>query len=177
MRKKGGFHLEIVRCLIILTDMTNSSAMLIGRIHDLTHRWLTEELSSAGLSGVVPSHGDILALLMERGEASMHELAEFAHRTRPTTTVLVAKLEQMGLVAHRRSESDGRSTLIALTERGEALRPVFESVSRRLIEFIGAGLTAGEAVTLERLLKKTLAGMSRATQTKGKHDEGNQKDG
>ena len=151
--------------------------MLIGRIHDLTHRWLTDELSSAGLSGVVPSHGDILALLMERGEASMHELADFAHRTRPTTTVLVAKLEQMGLVAHRRSQSDGRSTLIALTERGEALRPVFESVSRRLVEFIGAGLTAGEAVTLERLLKKTLAGMSHATQTKGKHDEGNQKDG
>ena len=62
--------------------MTNSSAMLIGRIHDLTHRWLTDELSSAGLSGVVPAHGDILALLMERGEASMHELADFARDKR-----------------------------------------------------------------------------------------------
>ena len=33
-----------------------------------------------------------------KGEATMHELAAFAHRTRPTTTVLVDKLEEVGLV-------------------------------------------------------------------------------
>ena len=47
----------------------------------------------------------------------------------------------------------------------------------RLVEYVGSGLTSREAAALERLLKKTLAGMARATPTNGDQDEGNQKDG
>ena len=78
--------------------MKHDAVMLMGRIHDLTQKWLRGELAAAGLSGIVPSHGDVLALLFMKGEATMHELAAFAHRTKPTTTVLVDKLEEMGLV-------------------------------------------------------------------------------
>ena len=80
--------------------MKHDAVMLMGRIHDMTQKWLRGELAAAGLSGIVPSHGDVLALLFMKGEATMHELAAFAHRTRPTTTVLVDKLEEVGLV-HR----------------------------------------------------------------------------
>ena len=69
--------------------MKHDAVMLMGRIHDLTQKWLRGELAAAGLSGIVPSHGDVLALLFMKGEATMHELAAFAHRTKPTTTVLV----------------------------------------------------------------------------------------
>ena len=69
--------------------MKHDAVMLIGRIHELTQKWLRGELASAGLPGVAPSHGDVLALLFMKGEATMHELAAFAHRTKATTTVLV----------------------------------------------------------------------------------------
>ena len=88
--------------------MKHDAIMLMGRIHDLTQKWLRGELAAAGLSGIVPSHGDVLALLFMKGEATMHELAAFAHRTKPTTTVLVDKLEEMGLV--RRSQCSASST-------------------------------------------------------------------
>lgn len=57
----------------------------------------------------------------------MHELASFAHRTRPTMTVLVAKLERMGLAVHEKSETDGRGVVISLTKKGESFRHVFET--------------------------------------------------
>ncbi len=144
-------------------DMTHSTAMLIGRIHDLTHKWLTDELAAAGLPGVAPSHGDVLALLFLKGEATMQELAAFAHRTKPTTTVLVDKLEQMGLVSRAKSKDDARSTIITLTDKGEALRPTFESISHCLIHFVHSDLTEQETETLEILLEKMLSGMGNST--------------
>ena len=144
--------------------MTNSSINLIGRIHELADQWLSRELASAGLQGIAPSHGDVLALLLRRGEATMHELAEFAHRTRPTTTVLVAKLERLGLVRHHRSQADARSVVVSLTPQGEALRPAFDAISRKLIAFVGSGLSSKELETLERLLGKVLFGMDNSKQ-------------
>ncbi len=139
--------------------MTNSSISLISRIHAIAHQWLTAELARAGLPGIVPSHGDVLALLLAKGDASMHELASFAHRTRPTLTVLVAKLERMGLVTHRKSTDDGRSTIISLTAKGAALRPLFDDISRRLVAFASSGLAPEELDALEKLLGKVLSGM------------------
>ncbi len=51
--------------------MKHDAVMLMGRIHDLTQKWLRGELAAAGLSGIVPSHGDVLALLFMKGEATM----------------------------------------------------------------------------------------------------------
>ena len=66
--------------------MKHDAVMLMGRIHDLTQKWLRGELAAAGLSGIVPSHGDVLALLFMKSEATMHELAAFAHRTGPISS-------------------------------------------------------------------------------------------
>jgi DNA-binding MarR family transcriptional regulator len=155
--------------------MTNSSISLIARINDHARQWLSHELASVGVPGLVPSHGDVLALLFLRGEASMHELAEFAHRTRPTTTVLVAKLERLGLVGTRQSEHDARSVVVSMTERGESLRTVFDGISRRLVAFASAGLSPEEATELERLLGKVLSGMENADHTtENDNDEGSQ---
>ena len=52
--------------------MKHDAVMLMGRIHELTQKWLRGELASAGLPGVAPSHGDVLALLFMKGEATMH---------------------------------------------------------------------------------------------------------
>lgn len=78
--------------------MKHDAVMMIARIHEQAPKMLRGELADAGLSGVAPSHGDVLAYLFARGAATMQELAAFAHRTKPTTTVLVDKLEERGLV-------------------------------------------------------------------------------
>ena len=143
--------------------MRRNLAHLLSLAHERADRWLVAELAAAGLKGLAPSHGDVFALLFQKGEATMHEIAAFARRTKPTTTILVDKLESLGYVAREASESDARSVVVRLTPSGEALRPKFEEISRRLIAKLYGGLDDAEAETLERLLGKVLDGQSTNT--------------
>ena len=129
----------------------------------MTRKWLRDELAASGLEGIAPSHGDVLALLFMQGDVTMHELAAFAHRPRPTTTVLVDKLEAMGLVHRRASNVDARSVVVALTQDGEALRGRFNDISRKLVMRIYSPLSKDEGETFERLLKKVLVNLENQT--------------
>ena len=140
--------------------MQRNLGHLLAVAHERADRWLAAELAAAGLKGLAPSHGDVLALLFRKGEATMHEIAAFARRTKPTTTILVDKLEALGYVARVPSATDARSVVVRLTPEGEALRPAFDAISRRFVRFLYAGLSREEAETLERLLGKTLSGTS-----------------
>ena len=132
---------------------------LVARIHESSHKWLAGELASAGLHGLAPSHGDVLAYLFWNGEASMHELADFARRTRPTMTVLVDKMEELGLVSRRKSESDTRSQIVSLTPQGEALRPAFEDISKRFVARLYDGIGEKAALAVEKTLSKILSNL------------------
>lgn len=145
--------------------MKHTAIMMMSRIHDLTQKWLRTELSLAGLTGVAPSHGDVLALLFMQGEATMRELAVFAHRTKPTMTVLVDKLEEMGLVRRMKAVDDARGVVVSLTPVGESLRGAFESISQRLVGSVYAPLTRSEGAELERLLAKVLSGLEKSSET------------
>ena len=140
--------------------MQRNLAHLLSLAHERADRWLVAELAAAGLKGLVPSHGDVLACLYQQGKATMHELAAFARRTKPTTTILVDKLEALGYIARVPSTTDARSVVVRLTPEGAALRPAFDAISRRFVRFLYAGLTREESETLERLLGKTLSGTS-----------------
>ena len=148
--------------------MKHDAIMSISRIHAMTQKWLTDELAAAGMAGVVPSHGDVLACLFRNGPTAMHDLAAFSHRTRPTTTVLVDKLEQMGLVRRERSDDDARSTVVVLTDAGEALRDKFESISRRLVRLVYSPLDKRESEMFEGLLGKILATLKTKTERNDK---------
>ena len=138
--------------------MQRNAVMLVSRIHEAADRWIASELAAAGLEGVVPSHGDVLALLFRRKEATMHELAAFARRSKPTMTVLVGKLERMGLVRRAPSPLDARCQIVRLTAEGERLRPAFESISRRLAALAYAGFSPAAARRLETALSRMLTG-------------------
>jgi DNA-binding MarR family transcriptional regulator len=137
--------------------MRQNLAHLLSLAHERADRWLVAELAAAGLKGLAPSHGDVFAILFQKGEATMHEIAAFARRTKPTTTVLVDKLEALGYVTRKASKSDARSVVVRLTPAGESLRSIFDAISRRFVRFLYAGLDRKESEMLERLLGKTLS--------------------
>ena len=143
--------------------MRRNLAHLLSLAHERADRWLVAELAAAGLKGLAPSHGDVFALLFQKGEATMHEIAAFARRTKPTTTILVDKLEALGYVTREASGTDARCQIVRLTSTGEALRPAFDEISRRFVHFLYAGLSREESNTLERLLGKVLDGQSTNT--------------
>ncbi|MFT8391476.1 MAG: MarR family transcriptional regulator [Sporolactobacillus sp.] len=133
---------------------TDNTIFLMGRISEKADRFLTEALRQAGLKGIAPSHGDIIANLLKCGEAKLTHLAELICRDPSPVTVLVGKLRQQGIVAVRRSLTDSRVALVALTDKGKALGPLFASISAELYAREYKGVTAEEQAMLRGLLAR-----------------------
>lgn len=134
--------------------MKHNAVALISRIRESANRLILDELAAAGMADLSPSHGDILAVLYSEKSMTMHQIALRIHRTKATTTVLVNKLEKLGLVQRVKSADDGRYTSVSLTEYGLSFKEIFDRISLKLNSAIYGSLTASEAETLETLLEK-----------------------
>ena len=129
---------------------------LISKIHEKGNRFIIEELKNNGAKGLVPSHGDILFCLYKNGKMTMKDIANCIHRTKPTVTVLVDKLEKLGYLKREPSDEDNRCTYIVLTKKGEDFKVIFEKISEKLNEMLYKNLSPEESELIEKLLRKVL---------------------
>lgn len=127
---------------------------LISEIHEKGNRFIIDSLHNNGITGLVPSHGDILVILYKYEKLTMKNIAEKIHRTKPTVTVLVNKLEEQGYVKRVKSDKDSRVTYIILTEKGKEFKPIFEKISDELCKMLYKNLSENEAETLDKILEK-----------------------
>lgn len=127
---------------------------LISRILDKGNRFIIDQFEANGIEGLVPSHGDILAVLYACEKSTMKDIAEKIHRTKPTVTVLVDKLEKLGYVCREKSTDDSRVTFIMLTDKGKSFKPVFENISRDLNNMLYNNLSDDESELIDKLLEK-----------------------
>lgn len=134
----------------------NNSVALISRIRENANKLIVKYLNTNGIEGLVPSHGDILAFLISKKQCTMNELAKSIHRTKATTTVLVDKLEKFGFLERQKSVNDSRVTFLTLTQKGQNFKPIFEKISKDLIDKLYQGFTNDEIITANKLLKKML---------------------
>lgn len=129
---------------------------LISKIHEKGNRFIIEELKNNGAEGLVPSHGDILVCLYKNSKMTMKDIANCIHRTKPTVTVLVDKLEKLGYLKREASNEDNRSTNIVLTQKGKDFQTTFEKISKNLNEMLYKNLSPEESELMEKLLRKVL---------------------
>ncbi len=136
-------------------ELKASIAFLITRLHFRMHRDFQAALEPLGIE---PPHVGILTALEETGPISQSELARLFAVSGAHMVQLIDGLEQRGLVARRRLESDRRSHVIevlpAATERLAGAAPLAEDIvaarlaplsateSRRLIEHLRQLVTA-----------------------------------
>ncbi|MBK7405345.1 MAG: MarR family transcriptional regulator [Phycisphaerales bacterium] len=85
----------------------------IVRAVDLHSRHL---LDSSGLTG--PQIATLQALAGVPGGASPTTIARTVHLSQATVTGILKRLERRGLIARRRSETDGRAAVIEITAEG-----------------------------------------------------------
>ena len=129
---------------------------LVSKIHEKGNRYIIEELKNNGAEGLVPSHGDILVCLYRNGKMTMKDIANCIHRTKPTVTVLVDKLEKLGYLKREASDEDSRSTNIVLTQKGKDFQATFEKISKELNEMLYKNLSPDESELIEELLRKVI---------------------
>jgi DNA-binding MarR family transcriptional regulator len=127
---------------------------LIGRVQYKANRLLTRELKAHRIKGLAPSHGEILGSLMVRGPLPMSEIARIIDKDKSTITALVNKLIKLGYVEKKKHSADNRISLIALTEKGAALKSDFQLIAQKLRVQSYKGISDDEKETLVRLLKK-----------------------
>jgi DNA-binding MarR family transcriptional regulator len=100
-------------------------------------------------SDLSPSLTAALATVERHGPLTPSELATRERIQRPTTTRILARLEEKGLIGRTGDPHDRRSSLVAITAKGSAL---LAAQRTRKTAFLAArleGLTADERATLE----------------------------
>lgn len=132
--------------------MIGNAVALMARALDRANQFLIRELEKNGVQGIVPSHGDILVILLREKQCTMQELAKRIHKTKPTVTILVQKLVAFGYVTKTKNPDDNRVTFVTLTPKGEALEPVFWEISSHLNEIVYGGFSPEESTQLETML-------------------------
>jgi len=133
-----------------------NTASMVGKIRDAVNNLILSELNKHEINGISPSHGDILVCLYKKDGLSVKELAERIHRTQPTVTVLVDKLQKLGYVVRIKSKEDSRVTLVNLTENGNELKPIFNEISEKINTAIYGDFITEEKEQLEQLLERIL---------------------
>ncbi len=133
---------------------TQQIISLISKIRFGANSLILKELEKHGVTGIAPSHGDILARLFSRDAIPMTELAQAINRKKNTLTTLVDKLISLGYVEKIQNSDDARVSFICLTEKGRKLKPFFDAVSDKLIATAYCGMSDSETEKLFKLLLK-----------------------
>lgn len=143
-----------------------------ARMHEEGRRFLLTEMKKAGLDELTTSCGDIFQVLFQQEGLSLTAVAQKIRRTKSTTCVMLDRLAKQGYVDRLPSESDGRASIIMLTEKGRALKPIMADISIRMNERILGSLTEDEADQLEVLLAKAVRTYGPAADETGKEGGG-----
>ena len=127
---------------------------LISFIHREADKFLENQLRKHNITGIAPSHGDILFNLYKYESLTMQQLAKLIDRDKSTVTVLVNKLVELGYISKTPDSQDARVYNISLTAKGNELRPVFAEISEGLLAKVYADFRPEEQTQLLKLLQK-----------------------
>lgn len=94
-------------------------------------------------------------------EISQKEVENYLHVKGSTVTLLLARMEENGLITREKSQRDSRSNCLHLTEKGESCHKLFFDVLDNIEEMMIKGLTTSEKEQLQILLQKVLANINK----------------
>ncbi len=138
-------------------DALNEAIRAIG----IRHRALA--VAAMSPFGIHPGHKLILLELEAEGPRTQAQLAAASGYEPPTITLSVQQLEAAGLVVRRSSPTDGRVSIVELTDAGRALLPKLKVAWRAVAEQTVAGLESTSVEDLTAVLEDlagSLAGVA-----------------
>ncbi|HUY60554.1 MAG TPA: MarR family transcriptional regulator [Candidatus Dormibacteraeota bacterium] len=99
----------------------------------------------------------VLATLQAHGPLPIGQLADLARMGAPSTSTLMDRLEEHGLVCRAREREDRRVVIVRLTDQGQALVDEAIGVKRASSERVLARLSDEELALALRLLRRVEA--------------------
>jgi MarR family transcriptional regulator, organic hydroperoxide resistance regulator len=126
----------------------------LNKIRQRLFAFLEAELAKKNVHDIPPSYGDVLFVLERKGALTVQEIARYAVKDKSTVSSVVKRLEESGYVIKEKGGDDGRFVRIKPTGKAKRLRPVFRVISGDMNARLFKGLSAGEKITLFRLMEK-----------------------
>jgi DNA-binding MarR family transcriptional regulator len=131
--------------------------IILDAMQDITRR------TSPAISDVTKKirrvHGvtvnpSLFRILSEVGDSALRltQLADAVGLSQPTVSLHVQALERNGLIVRSQDESDSRSSLIQLTDKGRQVWGMVEDLRESVFGQVFAGWSEEEVRTLSRLL-------------------------
>lgn len=128
-----------------------SLGFIISRTHAKMKNNLTKTLKPYN---VTPEQWAVLNRLWEQDGISQKELSEKSLKDQPTTTRILDKLEQRGLIRRQANPEDRRAFLIYLTNEGRDIRYPLINLARQALAQSLKGLSKEEQAELKNLLNR-----------------------
>lgn len=126
----------------------------ISKIREKVNRFIVSEMAKHGIEGIATSHGDIIYALFQTPRLTMADISKRINKDKSTVTALVDKLVRLGYVTKERDVEDTRVVYVALTDKGKELQPIFEAISKELLDLFYFGISEKEKENLLHILKK-----------------------
>ncbi|AGL02787.1 MarR family winged helix-turn-helix transcriptional regulator [Desulfoscipio gibsoniae] len=138
-KKSGGF------------DIKDSLGFFIAKCHQKAFHIFREKLLPYNLT---PPQFSVLAFLWKNDGQSQIQLGTALEMDRTTTSGIIDRMENQGLVIRRPNPEDRRVFMIYLTEAGREMEHTVSRLSHEANAEVAANLSAKEKETLLALLKK-----------------------
>lgn len=115
--------------------------------------------AKARANGVFPealphSSRRLLRMLARRDGLSQIELVEMTHLSKPTVSLALKKMEELGIVKRECDEKDARVSNVYLTEKGRALDEQNFNKLQEIDRYVMRGLSENEIKTVTEILLK-----------------------
>jgi DNA-binding MarR family transcriptional regulator len=136
--------------------MRENLGFLLAKASQRWNEHLAREFAASGYGEVRPAYGSILVPLFEEDGLRLGELARRSRLAKQTMTTMVRLLERDGLVTREPDPTDGRASIVRLTPRARAFRPVAERVLRELDARVASRLDEHQRVALTTALKEVI---------------------
>jgi DNA-binding MarR family transcriptional regulator len=144
-----------------MSEIAKLSHQLV-ELYEKLSSWEQDVVKNSGLSTAQMHTIEIVGHGADEAHGApmrMKELAKKMGVTTGTLTVMIDRLEQQGVLKRTPHETDRRSYLIALTEKGQGLFSEHHQYHLRLTEDITATLSAEEQALFSGVLEKIIGQM------------------
>lgn len=118
----------------------NKYNLLAGRVPLLLNRFLSQNFKAKGIH-LTREQWSVLAVLWKTDGCSQQLIADTTSRDKPSVTRLVDNLVKEGYVTREQHESDRRTNLIYLTEKGRQVEVSVMEVVDETIDKATRGLS------------------------------------
>lgn len=136
-------------------DEDTAAALKLWVVLNRAHRAITEQARrQVERQGLRPTEFGVLEALYHKGPLALGEVGERVLLTSGSTTAVVDKLEQRGLLARRSSSEDRRVCYAELTDEGRALVAGIFPEHAEVLRAAMGGLTTQEKQIATAMLRR-----------------------